>query len=193
MWLDAGLVERLLPYSQERCIDACRYMAEKSLRIIDFRKFKKHDFDRLCIDFTVLIADGPDLLVEKIYLPVTSSEVSDSTDLYTYCFICFAKCSADVEQGLNWMAENDIDWDVGAFLVPCHCGRVEEYNMQRLMKVYWDLPETAKEFLMESTVKWRFWLTHTHGNYSTNIDYLVNWVFAEAVDSFTEAYMVDSS
>lgn len=186
MWLDAHLLTSLLPYPQEKCIDACRYMIEKSLRVTDFKKLKKEILEKLCIDFIVLIPDGTDLLIEQLSVRVMDSEVSNSDESHIPGFICFANCSADVEQCFDWMAERSTDWKVGAFLVPCRCDDVDEYNMQRLMNIYLGLPEPYKELLMQAPFKWRFWLTHVHGSYSTNIDYLVNWVFAEPVDSLNE-------
>lgn len=195
-WLDAQLVNLLLPYPQDRCVDACFYMYETSLRVTTFKNIKKEKLENVAVLFDVYIPDNESITnnVEIVRLKESPRPTQSEFENALSILIFYASSTKDLSDYLNEHIDDlGTKYKVAAFLVPCHCGGPTTYNMDRLIRLYSGLSNKLRQDFMERQFKWRFWLVHYHQKSLLNINDPINWAYGECVATLKESELSEES
>ncbi|VDO04469.1 unnamed protein product [Rodentolepis nana] len=189
-WLDAKLVSLLLPYPQDRCINACYYMYDTSLRVTTFRNIKMEGLENAAVVFDVLAicnrSTSNKTEVVRLKEPPISSANSE-VENKLFVLILFANYPKELSGYLNEHGDElGTKYKVVVFLVPCNCEGPTIYNMDCLMLMYSRLSSKTRKDLMEKKFKWRFWLVHNHEGSLLNVNDPINWAFGECVATLKE-------
>nr|CDS28372.1 hypothetical protein HmN_000809600 [Hymenolepis microstoma] len=188
-WLDAHLASLLLPYPPDRCVEACFYMYDTSLRVTTFRNIKKEKLRNVEVVFDVYATDGKSSKskTEIVLLKEPPARANSEVENKLFVLILYTTSIDDLNDYLNeHKADLGTKYKVAAFLVPCRCEGRTTYNMDRLIMMYGGLTSRLKKDLMEKKFKWRFWLVHSHPETLLNINDPINWAYGECVATLKE-------